>query len=177
MLSKYNLSVVLDLLTYTYFSFIKFFRINKDGFLYLMPKLSDFLKPSTRCSAIPPILKLCCALRFFADGSYQRSSGNDFNIGVSQPTVCLILKEIIEFFERKICKKWINARMTEEEKNKNKMLFFSKTRFPGVIGCIDGTHVRIVAPRKELQHLYLNRKGYYSLNVMIVRKTVIFQFK
>lgn len=136
--------------------------------MFLLEKLNIFLKPSTRCSAIPPILKLCCALRFFADGSYQRSSGNDFNIGVSQPTVSCILNEIINFFERKICQNWINARMTEEEKNNNKMSFYSKTRFPGVIGCIDGTHVRIVAPAKEMQHLYLNRKGYYSLNVMIV---------
>ncbi|XP_017477939.1 PREDICTED: putative nuclease HARBI1 isoform X1 [Rhagoletis zephyria] len=28
-------------------------------------------------------------------------------------------------------------------------------------------HVRICAPRNEVQHLYLNRTGYYSLNVMI----------
>ncbi|KAI8115990.1 hypothetical protein CVS40_11873 [Lucilia cuprina] len=71
------------------FSFIKFFRINKDGFLFLLQKMEIFLKPLT---AIPPILKLFCALRFFVDGSYQRSSVDDFNIGVSQPTVCCVLK-------------------------------------------------------------------------------------
>ncbi|XP_055910925.1 putative nuclease HARBI1 [Eupeodes corollae] len=58
--------------------------------------------------------------------------------------------------------------MTNDEMNLSKIHFYQKTRFPGVIGCIDGTHVRIIAPKKNLQHLYLNRKGYYSLNVMIV---------
>ncbi|XP_054727491.1 putative nuclease HARBI1 [Anastrepha obliqua] len=38
----------------------------------------------------------------------------------------------------------------------------------GIIGCVDGTHVKIVAPRKEVQHLYYNRKGFYSINAMIV---------
>ncbi|XP_067642467.1 putative nuclease HARBI1 [Eurosta solidaginis] len=42
-----------------------------------------------------------------------------------------------------------------------------KHGIPSVIGCIDGTHVRIIAPA-ENKHLYYNRKGYYSLNVMLM---------
>jgi len=59
-------------------------------------------------------------------------------------------------------------------KNKNKfvsLLFFQildPCRFPGVIGAVDGTHVAIWPPEKEREHLYINRKLYHSLNVLIV---------
>lgn len=45
---------------------------------------------------------------------------------------------------------------------------------PGVIGCIDYTHAAIVAP--PLDHpvhpgyVYLNRKGFHSINVQLVCK-------
>lgn len=39
--------------------------------------------------------------------------------------------------------------------------------FPGVLGCIDCTHVAILKPRQE-EHNFLNRKGYHSLNVQII---------
>nr|XP_036213841.1 uncharacterized protein LOC118680020 [Bactrocera oleae] len=37
-----------------------------------------------------------------------------------------------------------------------------------IIGCVDGTHIKIIAPHKELQHLYYNRKGLFSINAMIL---------
>lgn len=39
--------------------------------------------------------------------------------------------------------------------------------FPDVIGAVDDTHVAIWPPEKEREHLYINRKLYYSLNVLI----------
>ncbi|KAL4719275.1 hypothetical protein ACJJTC_016555, partial [Scirpophaga incertulas] len=41
---------------------------------------------------------------------------------------------------------------------------------PGVIGCVDCTHVAIVKP-KDNEHLYINRKGYHSLNVQMICDT------
>lgn len=46
--------------------------------------------------------------------------------------------------------------------------FWVHYRFPGVIGAIDGTHVAIWPPNSEREHLYINRKLYHSLNVLIV---------
>ncbi|KYN08446.1 Putative nuclease HARBI1, partial [Cyphomyrmex costatus] len=46
--------------------------------------------------------------------------------------------------------------------------FWTRTQFPGVIGAIDGTHIAIVPPNAEREHLYINRKLYHSLNVLIV---------
>lgn len=38
--------------------------------------------------------------------------------------------------------------------------------FPGVIGAIDGTHIRINAP-KENPADYINRKGYHSIQLQV----------
>ena len=36
----------------------------------------------------------------------------------------------------------------------------------GVVGCIDGTHIRIVKPKNH-EKAYVNRKNYHSLNVQV----------
>ena len=44
---------------------------------------------------------------------------------------------------------------------------YDKGRFPGVIGCVDRTHVRIQEPRAN-ENNFVNRKGYHSINVQAV---------
>lgn len=39
--------------------------------------------------------------------------------------------------------------------------------FPGVVGAIDGTQVRIIAPTVN-EETYVNRKGIHSINVQVV---------
>lgn len=54
-----------------------------------------------------------------------------------------------------------------------KKTFFQIAHFPNVIGAIDCTHVRIKCPAKKVGHEmaghYINRKGFYSLNVQVSR--------
>lgn len=38
--------------------------------------------------------------------------------------------------------------------------------FPGVIGAIDGTHIKITAP-KDHGESYVNRKGYHSVQLQV----------
>lgn len=45
--------------------------------------------------------------------------------------------------------------------------FFDKYGMPGVIGCVDGTHVAIVPPKNQ-EHIYVNRKNYHSINTQLV---------
>lgn len=42
---------------------------------------------------------------------------------------------------------------------------FEEMGFPGVIGCIDGTHIRIDTPNEDADS-YLNRKKYHSIQVI-----------
>ncbi|XP_055918682.1 putative nuclease HARBI1 [Eupeodes corollae] len=148
--------------------FKQFFRLTKEAFKYLLDEISDKISIRHCSSSIPIILRLAVTLRILAEGSYQHGAGNDFNLGLAQPTVSKFLKEIINVIERHICPKWIRFQMTPAEKSEAKLSFFNKTGFPGVIGCIDGTHVRIFTPKKEFQHSYYNRKGFYSLNTMLI---------
>lgn len=50
--------------------------------------------------------------------------------------------------------------------------FYARYQFPGIIGCVDCTHVAIIGPpvNDELypEHIYINRKGYHSINVQLV---------
>ncbi|XP_067613022.1 putative nuclease HARBI1 isoform X1 [Eurosta solidaginis] len=119
-------------------------------------------------TSIPNILKVCVTLRFLAQGSYQQSVGNEALVGLAQPTVSIVLTETLNALQRALCSKWIRSKYTEQEKRRAKRNFFSTSGIPGVIGCIDGTHVKIVAPEKGLQHLYYCRKGYFSINAMIM---------
>ena len=45
--------------------------------------------------------------------------------------------------------------------------FQEKYGFPKVLGCVDGSHIPIVAPSKN-EPPYVNRKGYHSINVQAI---------
>ncbi|KAJ8911576.1 hypothetical protein NQ315_008919 [Exocentrus adspersus] len=91
---------------------------------------------------------MLAALRFFASGSYQLDIGRNRMASISQLSTSRSIHEIIECI------------------NQPEIL----NRFPGIIGCIDGTHVAIVTPY-EHENIYVNRKRYHSLNVQIVNST------
>lgn len=46
--------------------------------------------------------------------------------------------------------------------------FKSTQNFPGVIGCVDGTHVPIQVPKNEISETFRCRKGFMSLNVQMI---------
>lgn len=144
------------------------FRLNKSSFQYVLEQIRPILKCNTRKSAITATIKLATALRFFAQGSYQLSVGNDFNLSLAQPTVSKILSEVLDAMNTTICNNWIKFEMSEDETIECKRFFYERTGFPGVIGCVDGTHIKIVGPCKSSQNLYYNRKGFFSINAMIV---------
>jgi hypothetical protein len=54
----------------------------------------------------------------------------------------------------------------EEERNVMER-FQHKFDFPHVIGAVDGTHIRIKKVNGDSGQYYINRKGYYSLNVQV----------
>nr|XP_040030344.1 putative nuclease HARBI1 isoform X2 [Gasterosteus aculeatus aculeatus] len=49
----------------------------------------------------------------------------------------------------------------------HKRAFMDIAGFPGVVGVIDGTHVRIIAPSED-EAVFVNRKNFHSINVQIV---------
>ncbi|KAL1488209.1 hypothetical protein ABEB36_015166 [Hypothenemus hampei] len=91
-----------------------------------------------------------------------RDVADRFNI--SESTLYKILRRCTYFFSNMSPEviKWPN----EEEKIEIER-FFSNKNFPGVIGVIDGTHIRIDKPADDPDS-YLNRKHFYSIQAQIV---------
>lgn len=149
------------------FRFKKNFRLNKAAFQYVLEQLKSEIPPSVRSGSVSFECKLAACLRFFAEGPYQRGVAQDFNVAIAQPTFSQHFGIILDVLERILCPKWITLVMTEEEKREAKRYFYERSGIPGVVMCVDGTHIKIFRPF-ENPHLFYNRKGFFSLNAMIV---------
>lgn len=149
--------------------FIKNFRLNKAAFRYVLKELKSNLPKVVKSSSITPEFKLAATLRFLAEGGYQNGVGQDCFVGMAQPTVSLILSEVFKILEDILCPKWVTLKMSEAEKTEARLYFYSKCKIPGIVMCVDGTHIKIAKPAADNAHLFYNRKGFFSLNAMIVR--------
>lgn len=160
---------MLDVHKYIFcFRFISYFRVNKDAFKYILNKISPKLREPKRKTGVPKLIKLTATMRLLAEGSYQKGAGNDHHVNLCQTTVSESFHECIDAMYSELCPRWISFEMDEAEENEIKKHFYRKTSFPGVIGCIDGTHVSIIPPCMEDRFKYQIRKGFNSLNVMLV---------
>ncbi|CAI6372813.1 unnamed protein product [Macrosiphum euphorbiae] len=143
--------------------FIKNFRLTKDLV--------------NRLSAVDLNTKILVTLNFLASGSYQSPTGNSKFIVLSQPSVSRCISEVVEALNRpEIFDKWVKFPSNLNELTEIRNGFYRETGFPGVIGCIDCTHVAIVPPSNNLnlnenenpEYIYVNRKGYHSINVQLI---------
>lgn len=77
------------------------------------------------------------------------------------------IKEVSEKLARNI-HQFIGFPNTPEEMQTNINLFFDIANFPGVTGCIDGTHIEIKSPGGHNAEVFRNRKSWMSLNIQVV---------
>ncbi|XP_049314076.1 putative nuclease HARBI1 [Bactrocera dorsalis] len=86
---------------------------------------------------------------------------------MSQPSISRSIRHICKLvLEHKNVE--ISFPNATEHYNTIKMGFHNKFGIKGVIGAIDCTHVAIIGPSSSsnvIPHEYMNRKGYYSINV------------
>ncbi|XP_037560827.2 putative nuclease HARBI1 [Dermacentor silvarum] len=110
-----------------------------------------------------------CALRFFATGSFQGSVGSEETIGVTQPAVSKCVRRVAEaIVHAGTCNKWVHIPRTSEEKSAVKKGFLRRGCIPGVIGCVDGSLIAIIAPKGDNKAAYMCSKGFYALDSMFV---------
>ncbi|XP_054084225.1 putative nuclease HARBI1 [Zeugodacus cucurbitae] len=156
-----------DPFQYEEITFRKFFRFPKSLCWDLIQQLKPYDQQQT---SIPFELRFISVLYFLSNGSYQHCVGNGYFAVMSQPSVSRSIE--------KICKLVVERKYNEvrfpnsvEEYNRVKTGFYSKFGIKGVIGAIDCTHIAIIAPALSttiVPHDYMNRKGYYSINVEAV---------
>lgn len=89
-----------------------------------------------------------------------RDVADRFNISIS--SLHRVIKRMTYFLSNLSPEiiQWPN----EEEKTQTEQYFREKNGFPGIIGLIDGTHIKIDKPEEDPDS-YINRKGYYSIQV------------
>lgn len=146
--------------------FMELYRFPKSLCMELIDELIPFLPNSGRKHAIPSHTIVLSALRFFASGSFQRSVGQDSLSALSQTSVSRCV-HIVATAMNNIAHAHIKF-PKREEFPALKIKFMAKYNFPGVIGLIDGTHIKISAPKHDIEHVYYCRKGGHSKNVMII---------
>ncbi|KAK3868984.1 hypothetical protein Pcinc_025667 [Petrolisthes cinctipes] len=146
---------------------IKRYRLDREGIEFVTDMLRGALESATsRSMAISPELKVIITLNYLATGKMQQCSGDD--LGLSQPSISRVIKQTVEALASpaittriiKFPRARIDIQRTQNE-------FMQIANFPGVVGIVDGTHIRIVAPT-EYEEEYVNRKHYHSINTQIV---------
>ncbi|XP_029348450.1 putative nuclease HARBI1 [Acyrthosiphon pisum] len=135
--------------------FRKSYRMNKATLERIIEELTPFLKINRRSDGISVESKVSSAVRFLAQGAYQRGVGKETNIGLSQPSVSRVLNEVID------C---INLHLLHK--------FRTRFHIPGVIGVIDGSQIGIFPPstnhNQYPEFVYVNRKGFHSINTQLI---------
>ncbi|XP_046575474.1 putative nuclease HARBI1 [Haliotis rubra] len=108
-------------------------------------------------------MQVLVTLRFLASVSFLQVVGD--TVGLDKSTFSRTVDRVCDALVRKWHQfiKWPSV----QEKDKIKKGVFEIGGFPNVIGCIDGTHVRIQAPTQD-EPAYVNRKGWHSINVQAV---------
>ncbi|KAL0811807.1 hypothetical protein ABMA28_009235 [Loxostege sticticalis] len=105
---------------------------------------------------------------FYAGGSYQRRVGKDFNLGLCQTAVHKCVAEVTDALNNPAILRHIAFPSNREERMavmRTLSRFLDAFGFPGVVGCIDGTHIAIIRPH-DYEEAYFNRKHYHSLNAI-----------
>lgn len=142
-------------------SFRQRFRLSRRGFSHVLHLIADDLSPETARSApLTAAQKLAIFLETIGSSSNQRITALTF--GCSQATVSRVISEVSDMFysRRSDFIKW----PTEEERNDIALRFYSLCGIPNVVGALDGTHIKIMAPT-ESKDSYVNRKSYHSINM------------
>ena len=133
--------------------FFRRYRFSKH-FRTLLDLFADDLKhPTARSCALSPELQLCIALRFYASGSFLEVIGDTANVHKS--TVSRVVNSVTSV----LCRRLDKFVCFPDNLQQLKADFFELAGMPGIVGAVDGTHVRIQAPSGDQEYLYVNRRN------------------
>ncbi len=145
----------------------KRYRLDRAGIIFVSDLVRDVISPVTlRSNAFSAELKVAMTLRFLATGKMQQCNSDD--LGPSQPSISRIVMEtIMALTAPHIVTHFIDFPTTPRIIQQKETQFMQIASFPGVVGAIDGTHIKIIAPTVN-ENIYVNRKRYHSINTQVV---------
>ncbi|XP_031348100.1 putative nuclease HARBI1 [Photinus pyralis] len=147
-------------------NFLKRFRLTKQATMSVLELIENQLEfENDLNNSVSPINQLLTTLLFYASSSHQINVGD--YMCMNQSTVSRIVKKVSQQIAA-LRNQFIQMPTTPEEIISTQNKFYRVARFPRVIGCLDGTHVKIRSPGGEDSEVYRNRKSYFSINVQLV---------
>ena len=146
---------------------IRRYRLDRESILFVTNLVREALTSDTnRKHPLSPEMKVIITLRCLATGKMQLCNSDD--LGPSQASISKAISQTIDALaDSNILQQFIVFPTTQETAEANKAAFMGIAGFPEVIGVIDGTHVKIMAP-KEQEEVFVNWKGHHSINVQVV---------
>ena len=100
-------------------------------------------------------------MRYLATGSFLITIGDC--VDISKSSACRALGEVVQLIAY-LAPDYIKFPQPEEA-HQLAQKFYNIAGMPGVLGCVDGTHIPIRSPGGDNSEVYRCRKGFYSLNV------------
>ena len=148
------------------YDLLRRYRFDRRGIEYLTELLRVHLEsPTARHNSLSVSEKILIALRFLATGEIQLNDGDLHH--VAQSTVSKVVTAVVNsLISPAIIRQFIAFPTDPVDLDMQVQEFGGVAGFPKVVGVIDGTQVRIIAPSNE-EELYVNRKGFHSINVQV----------
>lgn len=135
------------------------FRFGRASLNELTTILQPHLPPhSYKNNSITHQQRICVTLRALASGCFQQVAGD--TMGVHKSTANRAIKSVVDALVH-IAPRFISTNHFDTPGNRE---FFTEKGLPNVVGSVDGTHIRILAP-SAFEPEFINRKGFHSLNV------------
>ncbi|XP_046976395.1 putative nuclease HARBI1 [Vanessa cardui] len=144
--------------------FRKRYRFSKETATFIINLVREDLKLSAKGCGTSPELQVLTAIRCWGRREIQEDAG-DLH-GLSQATTSRICNRVARALA-KHSSEYIKMPTSLAEEQRLMMECRQIRNFPSVIGCIDCTHIKIKKHGGDLAQYYVNRKGFYSLNVQV----------
>ena len=144
---------------------IKKFRINREEIEEICELVKDEMQPVGHTMMDLSLKQKVLLCRKTLESESFQSTSKGF-LKVAQPTVSKVLTQFVNSITTK-ASRYIYMSRSREEVAKTKQDFYQLAGFPGVIGCIDGSHIPIVAPQED-EFVFINRKRFHSINIQAV---------
>ncbi|XP_045456074.1 putative nuclease HARBI1 [Melitaea cinxia] len=144
--------------------FRKRYRFKKSTATYIIDLVRDDLNLDRRGSGTSPEIQVLTAIRCWGRREVQEDAGDHH--GLSQATTSRICTRVARALARHSAS-FIKMPSTFAEEERMMGEFYRIRSFPTVIGCIDCTHIKIRKCGGDAAQYYINRKGFYSLNVQV----------
>jgi hypothetical protein len=143
----------------------KKYRLTRQMILALHDEISVDIEPQTqRNHAVPAILQLFCALRYYASGSFQEVLGDAH--GLHKSTISRIIHRV----STALCRRrhqYIQFPRQQAQQQDIMEDFHDIAGFPRILGAVDGVLIIITAPFED-EPLYVGRKGDHCLNILAI---------